>query len=74
MKATKEIAIKHNLRRALKKAVIDNDMDGVRKAAQAIFEAGYELEDMDFLPGMFSVMASAIIASGWVPDIRELMT
>ena len=51
-------AIKHNLRHALKTAALANDYPAVAKAAQAIYEAGYELEDMGFTPAFFSAVAS----------------
>ncbi len=60
-------AIKHNLRHALKIAALDSDLPGVAKAAQAIFEAGYELEDMGFTPGFFEIICNQVLASGWVP-------
>lgn len=64
-------AIKHNLRHALKTAAFDNDLPGVAKAAQAVFDAGYELEDMGFTPAFFDVVAASIVRSGWVPKVPQ---
>ncbi|MES2354403.1 MAG: hypothetical protein V4568_08355 [Pseudomonadota bacterium] len=58
---------KHNLRHALKKAALLNDLPAVAKAAEAIYRAGYELEDMGFSPLFFDTICSQIVASGWVP-------
>ena len=66
-------ASKHNLRHALKKAAFDNNLPEVAKAAQAIFEAGYEIEDMGFTPGFFEHVCNQIIKSGFVPKLPEKM-
>lgn len=67
MKSVNLKAIKHNLREELKDAVLKSDRERIAKAAQAIRDAGYELEDMGYTPTMFAVVASAIVESGWRP-------
>lgn len=62
--------VKHNLRHALKIAVFANDLHAVAEAAQAVLDAGYELEDLDFTPAFFDGICSQIIRSGWVPKHR----
>lgn len=65
--------IKHNLRYALKKSALDNDLPAVAKAAQAVFEAGYELEDMGYTEGFFTIICNQIVLSGWVPVLTDEM-
>ena len=60
-----------NLSAEMKQAVIRNNPKGVCEVAQKIFEAGYELEDMKLLPGLFEVVASVLITSGWTPQFKE---
>lgn len=67
MKSVNLKAAKHNLRHALKIAALANDYPAVAKAAQAIFEAGYELEEMGYTPAFQDAIASQLIQSGWVP-------
>ncbi len=64
---------KHNLQFALKKAALANDYPAVAKAAQDIFEAGYELEEMGYPPALFDAIASQVVHSGWVPKLTDEM-
>lgn len=64
---------KHNLRHALMKALTENDQAGLCKAAQDIFDAGYELEEMDLLPNIFKIACNNLTAAGWSPNIKQGM-
>lgn len=67
MKLVNKKTIKHNLRCALIDAALSNNYPAVKIAAQNIYEAGYELEEMGLTPAFFDAVASQIIRSGWVP-------
>jgi uncharacterized protein YbjQ (UPF0145 family) len=67
LRSVNKKAIEHNLRHALQKALMDKDAEALHKAADAVVNAGYEMEDLKLLPGMFSVICSALIETGWLP-------
>jgi hypothetical protein len=66
-------AVEHNLALALKKAMIGNDIPGLHKAAQDIFQSGYEIEDMKIAPFLLEAIMNALVQTGWVPILTDAM-
>lgn len=64
---------KDNLKRALQRACIAGDYPEVAKAAQAIFEAGFELEEVGYSDSMFAIVCEQVVRSGWVPKLTDKM-
>lgn len=60
-------ALKIKLAYTLSKAYLDRDIEGLHKAAQAIFAAGYEMEEMDITPTLLVSIMNALVETNWVP-------
>lgn len=68
---TKFDAKKHNLRHRIQKAALANQYDEVCQVAQEIFDADFELGDMELLPTMFTVVTKVLIEKKWSPSIKN---
>lgn len=71
VKGVNKKAVEHNLAFALKDAFMKNDIETLHKAAQAVFDAGYELEDMKMVPGFLSGIMNMLIQTGWSPKLED---
>ncbi len=69
MKQAEKAMIAHNL----KHAALTNDLESVAKYAQQAFEAGHELEELGYTEGFFTVVANAVVGSGWAPKLTSKM-
>ena len=66
-----EQANKHNLSFALIDAFLKKDIERLKIAAQAIFDAGYELEEMIVLPAIQKCIAGVLMEANWSPDLKN---
>ena len=62
---------KSNLRARLLRAMFNNENGNVCDIAQEIFDAGYEMEELNLLPGHFTVLENIFIKTGWAPKINN---
>ena len=77
IKGINKKAVEHNLAHGIKQASFalrpdstDADVEKLHSAAQDIFDAGYELEDMKILPAFMQVIMAQLIETGWVPKLK----
>lgn len=63
--------IKKTLAEELVKAATEKNTDLIRKAAQKIYDAGFEPEDMKIPHKLFVVVCNALSMSGFVPAMKE---
>lgn len=62
---------KHNLSHRLMRAMLNNKHDEVCEIAQEVFDADYELEDLNLLPITFKLICIILEQKGWSPSIKN---
>ena len=60
--------IAHNLKTAV---LNKQDPELIKKYAQEAFEAGHELEELGYNKATFTIVADAIVRTGWVPETSQ---